>query len=186
MKEIIGVVESVVDGDSIVVRDKAASHRTSYRVRLEGVDAPELAQQYGPQSRQALQDIVLGKDVRVAVIGKDKYGRYLGTVFLDEWNINQVQIFDGWAWWFRKYAPDNKDYALAEWQARQAGVGLWEEPIPPWEWRKRTKKGEIVAYWLNTATGQRHKQKCRWFRNTVEGRICGPETGEPASCCKEE
>jgi micrococcal nuclease len=45
-------------------------------------------------------------------------------------------VRDGWAWWYRKYAPKNKELAAAEAAAQKAKRGLWADPnpIPPWEW----------------------------------------------------
>ena len=51
---------------------------------------------------------------------------------------------DRMTWWCRKYAheqtpEDRRLYELAEQEARERGVGLWQEPEPvaPWEWRRR-------------------------------------------------
>jgi endonuclease YncB( thermonuclease family) len=45
-------------------------------------------------------------------------------------------------WWFRKYAPHDKELVWLEVEAREAKRGLWADrnPIPPWEWRKLSKR----------------------------------------------
>jgi len=56
-----------------------------------------------------------------------------------------MQIETGCAWHYKKYANeqtegDRAQYANAEERARTARRGLWSiaNPVPPWEWRKRT------------------------------------------------
>jgi endonuclease YncB( thermonuclease family) len=72
----------------------------------------------------------------------DKYGRTLADVFLpDATNVNHTLVKAGWCWWYRKYAPGNTGLEGLELEAREAKKGLWADPqpVPPWEWRKRTR-----------------------------------------------
>jgi endonuclease YncB( thermonuclease family) len=78
-QSITGKVVGVSDGDTITVLD--ASNR-QHKVRLEGIDAPESAQDYGSRAKQSLSDLVFGKTVTVISSKKDKYGRVLGKVTL--------------------------------------------------------------------------------------------------------
>jgi len=64
--ELLGRVVS--DGDTIDVPDDA---KTTNRIRLAGIDAPEPAQ---PFSRQHLSECCTGRDVTVRVLGEDRYG----------------------------------------------------------------------------------------------------------------
>ena len=45
----------------------------------------------------------------------------------------------GLAWWYRKYAPEDRQLAGLEAEARKAKRGLWADssPVPPWQWRHR-------------------------------------------------
>ena len=45
----------------------------------------------------------------------------------------------GYAWWYRKYAPDDTVLKKLEAEAREAKAGLWNDPhpIPPWDFRHR-------------------------------------------------
>jgi endonuclease YncB( thermonuclease family) len=58
----------------------------------------------------------------------------------DGTNLNHVLVKDGW-WWYRKYAPRDMALEGLENEAREARNGLWTEqnPVPPWEWRKRKR-----------------------------------------------
>jgi hypothetical protein len=89
-------------------------------------------------------------------------GRTLGIVRLGTRNVNLELVREGWAWWYRKYSPKNKELASAEEAARKAKQGLWADakPIPPWDWRKsererreKSRSDVDTGYWLNTSTG---------------------------------
>ena len=136
---------------------------------------------------------VLGKVVQVDDLGKDRYGRMLGVVRLGTRNINLELVREGWAWWYRKYAPKNKELASAEAVARRAKRGLWAgaKPIPPWDWRQSERERRQVprsdvdtGYWLNTSTGVRHNRSCPNYRNTKRGRPCGADEGKACGMCE--
>lgn len=76
-----GKVVGVADGDTVTV---LSAKNKRYKIRLQGVDAPELRQAFGRQSKKALSDLVFGQPVRVQLQGKDRYGRWLGKVLVAE------------------------------------------------------------------------------------------------------
>jgi endonuclease YncB( thermonuclease family) len=181
-------VVGIADGDTLTL----LVDKTQIKVRLEGIDTPERAQPFGRKAGQALAKIVFGKVVQVDDLGKDRYGRTLGMVRLDKRNINLELVQDGWAWWYRKYAPKNKELASAEAAARKAKRGLWADakPIPPWDWRQSDRQRRQKArsdvdtgYWLNTSTGVRHNGSCPNYRNTKRGRPCGADEGRACGMC---
>jgi endonuclease YncB( thermonuclease family) len=138
-----GTAVQIVDGDTITVLDAA---KTQHRVRLAGIDAPELGQPYGKTSRQHLALLVGGKRVTVDWQKRDRYGRIVGKVLQDSTDAGLAQIKAGVAWHFKKYESeqsleDRLAYAEAEARARAGRVGLWHDkgPVPPWEWRHREK-----------------------------------------------
>nr|DAN83795.1 MAG TPA: nuclease-like protein [Caudoviricetes sp.] len=127
-----GKVVSIHDGDTItVLQDKQ-----QIKVRLFGIDAPELKQPYGKKSKQFLANLIAGKVVEVEGSGKDRYKRTIGTIYLNGADINAQMVGNGYAWAYRKFS---KKYTVQESQAKKRRLGLWrdKEPIPPWEWRKR-------------------------------------------------
>ena len=86
-----GVVERVIDGDTIVVGNKS--------VRLLGINTPEKGEEYYSEAKEFLEEMVLGKEVELKK-GKedlDKYNRQLRYVFLDKDNINLRLIENGFA-----------------------------------------------------------------------------------------
>ena len=130
---------AVADGDTITVLDAS---KTQFKVRLNGIDAPESSQDYGQVSKKHLADLVFGKDVVVLWNKRDKYGRVVGTVMVGSVNVNLEQLQAGLAWYYRQYAGDvpaenRATYERAEAEARSAKRGLWAQPnpLPPWEFR---------------------------------------------------
>ena len=56
--------------------------------------------------------------------------------------LNQELVKAGFAWWYRRYAPDDETLVQLEREAREAKRGLWADPdpLPPWEWRTARKQ----------------------------------------------
>ncbi len=124
----------VHDGDSITV---LAPENVQIKVRLEGIDAPELGQPFGKASKQAMSDLVFDKVVTLQISGKDRYQRTLAVVMVGGVNANLELVRLGLAWRYDRYS---QDAALLSAQNEAKGVkrGLWAdgEPVPPWEWRR--------------------------------------------------
>ena len=131
-KEIVGFVGSVVDGDTIWIRDLYGQ----YKVRLAGIDAPELKQAFGKESASQLNFLVGSKEVRVVYTSTDREGRIIGVVYLGNVDINLHLLRNGYAWHYKQY-NNSRHYAEAEAMARREGRGLWRDqhPVAPWEFR---------------------------------------------------
>jgi len=141
-----GVVVGVVDGDTADIRLESGM----IRVRLHAVDAPERDQPHGAASKQALSNLVYGKNVNVEPIEQDRYDRLVARLWLDDVDVNAEMIRQGAAWVYRRYAEDPA-YCAFEKAARDLRRGLWALPIDqraaPWEWRKRkTLAGRFTDY----------------------------------------
>ena len=135
-----GRVVAIADGDTLTVLTEA---REQVRVRLSEIDTPERRQPYGQRSRERLSELAVGKQVRVAVRDKDRYGRTVGRVWADGVDVNAVMVRDGAAWVYRRYSQD-EGLRRAEDEARAARRGLWGLPeaerTPPWEWRAAERR----------------------------------------------
>ena len=138
-----GKVVKVVDGDTIdVLQD-----RTTVRIRLNGIDAPEKGQAFGNRAKQFVLDVAAQQTVTVEITDVDRYGRSVGDVYLpDGRNLNREIVAAGYAWWYRKYSNDQTLGRLEE-EARRDRRGLWRDknPVPPWEWRKLKREGAESA-----------------------------------------
>jgi endonuclease YncB( thermonuclease family) len=131
----------VKDGDSVVV--ERVPQRRVMEIRLAGIDAPEMGQPWGIQSRDALRRMIGGKTVRVEVTDRDRYGRHVGRMWVGRTYVNAEMTRLGHAWAFARYLPDAEIRAGHE-AARAAGRGLWSLPpadrLPPPTWRQRNPR----------------------------------------------
>jgi len=129
----------IADGDTLRVLYVDGDTKTEIKIRLNGIDAPEKKQPFGEQSKQALSTLAFGKDLTVNATGRDYFGRLLAWLSVGSTPINATMVKDGFAWWYRKYAPDNGELAQAEADARANHRGLWIDaaPVAPWEWRRK-------------------------------------------------
>ena len=129
----------VVDGDTI--------HIGKTKIRLHGIDAPEMKQtcrtskgkekMCGVLAKQALERLVKGQDVTCKGNKRDRYKRLIVVCYVGPFNINEQMVTDGWALAYRKYS---KDYVRAETFAKSRREGLWRGEFEPlWEWRKVTQ-----------------------------------------------
>jgi len=128
-----GTVILVKDGDTFVFQTEAGS----LTVRMQGIDAPEKDQAGGQESKAFLMQY---KDqaAELKTFGVDRYGRTLGTLFVNNESVNYLSVLNGHAWHYKKYSDDVK-LAEAEQLARKGKKGLWKDnnPTPPWEWRHK-------------------------------------------------
>ncbi|HGG5279232.1 TPA: thermonuclease family protein [Salmonella enterica subsp. enterica serovar Senftenberg] len=127
--DVTGKVVKILDGDTIEV----LSGEQATRIRLNGIDAPEKDQPYGQRSRQYLTSLIGGKQVVAVGNKKDRYGRLLATINLNNQDVNGIQVYAGMAW-----AYTVERYGEYEQNAKSAKRGLWSQrdPIEPMKWRK--------------------------------------------------
>jgi endonuclease YncB( thermonuclease family) len=126
----------VVDGDTL---DVGAT-----RVRLEGIDAPEMAQTCrtatgeswacGKASAAFLRSMAQRRNLACDRTGTDKYRRTLAMCFENGLNINEAMVRAGMAWAFVRYS---KEYVAVEADARARKVGVWQGAAEaPWNFRR--------------------------------------------------
>ena len=106
MYEYEGIVEKVVDGDTIdCLLDLGFDTWKKVRVRFAGINAPEsrtrdlVEKQKGLEAKKWLIDTIQSNNNRVVVksVGVGKYGRCLGIVHLPNMNINETMVQLGFA-----------------------------------------------------------------------------------------
>lgn len=122
----------VTDGDTIRLGDD--------RIRLKGIDAPEMDQscsrdgrsyRCGDTARRALVDMVAGATVQCRSSGRDRYRRILARCTVNGSDIGARMVEEGWA------VSYGRDYERQERQARDRGLGIWAGPFErPQEWRR--------------------------------------------------
>lgn len=135
-----GKVVAVIDGDTITVLRGAEQ----VRVRLHGIDCPELRQDFGDRAKRRTSQLAFGEAVVVREVDTDRYGRTVAEVVLPGGDLLHRELARaGLAWWDARYAPDDRVLRLIEAEARAARRGLWsrDDAVPPWEWRAERRKG---------------------------------------------
>ena len=131
----------VVDGDTI--------HIDSNKIRLVGIDTPELRQkcrtddgmewECGKFVRDTLKNMLAtNKIIKCHITGRDRYQRLLGKCYAGKSDIDvqKTLVRDGWA-----VAYYTNDYKADDHQARRARRGLWAGEFQrPAQFRKNSKK----------------------------------------------
>lgn len=125
-----GVVTRVIDGDTLWVQTSVI--RRPLKVRIQGIDAPEICQSGGVQARDALKRQTLGKSVTVTSGAHDDYGRTVGTVHVQGTDVGRSMVLQGHAWVYTfrsKKSPYSNEFAQAQ-RARQGvfSSAIAEEP----------------------------------------------------------
>lgn len=140
------LVTEVVDGDTVHIRVSPLAK--DEKVRLLGIDAPEVAHargetpaHFGPEAKKRLSELVNGKTVVVRLDTtetRDKYHRLLAYLYLgDADNVNLSLVQGGYAYAHRIYPHSlRRQFEQAEDEARAKGRGLWtdvtEAQMPGW------------------------------------------------------
>ena len=135
----------VIDGDTLDVAGR--------RVRLEGIDAPEIRQECrklrqpggvwraGREAARTLARWVHDREVVCQRTGLGRYGRILGRCHAGGRELNAAMIRHGLAWAFRKYS---QSYVLDERFARNRQRGVWAASCEPaWAYRANRWRGSI-------------------------------------------
>ena len=144
-KKVKGKVVRIMDGDTF----ELLVNKTTYKIRLSAIDAPEKGQDFYQKSKQALSDLCFNKTVTVELLRKDKYQRWIGDVYsADGQYINGRMISDGYAWHYTQYS-ESAPLAAAQATAKRQKLGLWAQskPVAPWLFRteKRSAKPRKAA-----------------------------------------
>lgn len=116
------IVDYVVDGDTVELR-------SGERVRLIGINTPEMGQSYSVEAKNKLKELIEGKEVVLEkdITDKDQYGRLLRYIWLGDALINLNMVKLGYANSYT-YPPDVKyqdQIVAAEKEAREKKIGLW-------------------------------------------------------------
>ena len=138
--EMISGVAKVTDGDTIRIANE--------RIRLHGIDAPEMQQkcgtetgelyQCGQTASEKLREAIGNQPVDCQFFERDRYNRIIGTCFnATGKNIQSWMVEGGWAVAYRRYSTR---YVKEENAAREAKRGIWRGMFAmPWSWRRQNR-----------------------------------------------
>ena len=136
----VGTVTRIVDGDTL----KVVVDGIEMRVRLWGVNAPELAQPNGVRSQETL-GIFAPVDSRIEVhpVSMDRYGQILASVGTgSDLAVNFSMVGHGWAYHFKESgARRNRCLIEAQKAAETHRAGMWQGGgqggVRPWDYRRQ-------------------------------------------------
>ena len=139
---------SIYDGDTLRVK----RGNEEKKIRFCGIDAPEIKQPLGVQSRDYLRSLIAKGDgtIYVLEVEEDRYGRTVAKLFMplkdssgQEIHLNTEMIMAGMAWHYEQYSgncPNQYGFEIAESIARDEKVGVYSgSHIEPWLWRSANK-----------------------------------------------
>lgn len=123
LKDKLFTVSEVVDGDTLTLSN-------GDRIRLLGINTPEMGMYFYLEAKEVLEIMLLGKEVVLEedVSDRDMYGRKLRYVFQEGLFVNLEMLNRGFANIYT-CPPDVRyaeDFLAAERYARENNLGLWE------------------------------------------------------------
>jgi endonuclease YncB( thermonuclease family) len=78
-----------VDGDTLRVG--------SQRIRLRGIDTPEMSELDGPAAKRRLEELLRSGSIRIVPRGRDVYDRLVADVFVNEQNVAEILRNEGFS-----------------------------------------------------------------------------------------
>jgi endonuclease YncB( thermonuclease family)/Ca2+-binding RTX toxin-like protein len=135
--DLVGRVGGVHDGDTLTL--------SGAKVRLWGIDAPELDQQCddargrqyrcGIHAREALETMVRNRDITCRQHDRDRYGRVVALCEVEGQDVGRLMVRTGHAVDYRRYSGGR--YELDQRRAREERTGIWAGTFTmPSEWRR--------------------------------------------------
>lgn len=135
-----GKVTKVHDGDTFWAETPNGTHS---KYRMHSIDAPEMKQAYGSESRDALErKMPVGGSVSLQQAHTDKYGRSVVNVFTPGGtHVNEHMVREGHAHPAKGFVPkaQKEYYSEAAKAAKESSKGIWlgeTEVEMPWNFRK--------------------------------------------------
>lgn len=116
-------VVRVIDGDTYIIS-------SGEKVRMLGIDAPEMSTYFGNDAKQYLKHLIEGKTIRIQddVMNqdKDRYGRLLRYTYLNNQDINLRMVCDGYAIAYTRFKFSKKSsYTHCQSTATKEKLGMW-------------------------------------------------------------
>lgn len=111
-------VVEVVDGDTFFIQNRQP-------VRLNGLDAPELENCFGKESKAALEKLILGKQVLLKEPMVDSFKRVMALAYIGGRSVNEYMIKNGFAYYRSASSSELPNFKAANDYARLHKVGIF-------------------------------------------------------------
>ena len=155
----------VLDGDTIMASIKGKRER----IRLRGIDAPEIDQPFGDMAADFLKERMRG-EVRLRALERDQYGRLIGWLYRPRthgvggnrgWQCLNVELVRaGLAYAYPPYGGDDPYIQQAQRVAKNYRLGIWQSGRvggeKPWDTRNTddatrllNAAGRAVGNWVS-------------------------------------
>ncbi|MDB9529934.1 thermonuclease family protein [Oscillatoria sp. CS-180] len=119
------------------------------KIRLCGIDAPEIEQPMGIEARDHWRNLIDQGDGTLIVlqVERDRYGRTVAEIFVpltsteEEMSLTGQMVLDGFAYHYERYSdtcPNGSVLARVGEQAKAAKLGVWADTnaVKPWDYRR--------------------------------------------------
>ncbi|MEL6794130.1 MAG: thermonuclease family protein [Pseudomonadota bacterium] len=136
---------TVNDGDTITLNGE--------KIRIYGIDAPELSQTCRDRNgasydcgrlAQREMERLAKRPMSCDAVETDRYGRTVAICYADGEDVGGAMVSSGWA---RAYLSYSLRYAAEETRARAADRGLWAgEFDDPWAFREDNLEDDLIAF----------------------------------------
>jgi endonuclease YncB( thermonuclease family) len=130
----------IIDGDTLTIGKT--------RLRLEGIDAPELKQECfadktgrsfscGKFALNQLRNKIGDREIQCSFKKRDRYKRAIAVCYLDGKDLNRWLVANGLALAYERYT---KKYLNSQIEAKKNQLNIWSTHfIAPWDWRSRRR-----------------------------------------------
>jgi endonuclease YncB( thermonuclease family) len=180
-----GKVVSVSDGDTI----KALHNGKVEKIRLYGIDTPEMDQSFGQAAKNLTSALVAGREIQVEPKYIDSSKRTVGLVYVDGNLLNELIVMNGYAWVYQMYCKEGfcADWNKLENEARKQRKGMWKDAnnIPPWQWRHQGERDVAKAASHRNPTRQTAKATSRKHQTAGRFRCDGRTYCSQMTSCQE-
>jgi micrococcal nuclease len=131
-------VTRIIDGDTFEIE-------TGEKVRMIGINTPEISDVYGKEAKYYLSELILNKNIELQTDNiskdRDRYQRLLRYVILDGVDLNKKMIEDGFAFAYLKYRFEKSNsYEKTQILAREQNRGIWGDSNNQLPENKKPKK----------------------------------------------
>lgn len=160
-------VVKITDGDTYILKNHMI-------VRLGGANAPEIDACLGKESATALENLILGKVVRLTMVKNDNYNRIKARTWVGNLSVDVEMIRSGMARIEYTSEEDGKDLHRANDAAKMERVGVFGDACSVYPGEEATENCQVKANIDdNTQKKYYHLPGCQHYDEVVISKDTG-------------